>query len=460
VVAGDGTYDRGGAFQQARAGVVERLRARRDELVGVIFARVRDDAFGPVGAQDAEYVAGLRATVAAALEYVLAGIERGEEGAGQVPAVALEQARRAARLGVSLDTVLRRYVVGSALLGEFVMEEVDRGGRDGIPPTPPTPPAPPIQREALREALRVQASVLDRLLQAITIEYGDELARAGRSPEQRRAERVRRLLDGGAIEGSDLDYELGGWHLGVIAVGARAAQATRELAAGVNCRLLSVAQDEQSVWAWLGGIERSAFVALDLVISGAIFAEGPVSPSDAISAEGALPPPPPPPPPPGGVMLAIGEPARGLAGWRQTHRQAQAALTVALRRNGIPRNRTPPAQGVTFTRYADVALLAGVLKDEALAKALIDIYLSPLEDSRGSGPVLRETLRAYLAAERSVSSAAIALGVVRKTVESRLRTIEEKLGRTLHPCPAELEVALLLEDLSSAPQPPEISNIR
>jgi hypothetical protein len=36
---------------------------------------------------------------------------------------------------------------------------------------------------------------------------------------------------------------------------------------------------------------------------------------------------------------------------------------------------------------------------------------------------------------------------VRKTVESRLRTVEERLGRTLHPCSAELELVLLLEEL-------------
>jgi len=452
VVAADGTYDRGGAFQQARAGVVERLRARRGELVDAIFARMRGEEFDRAGEDDVEYLAGLRAAVVAALEYVLTGIERGETDGSPptppVPAVALEQARRAARVGVPLDTVLRRYVVGSALLGEFIMEEADRGERDWIPPTPP---APPIQREALREALRAQAAVLDRLLQAITIEYGDELERAGRSPEQRRAERVRRLLDGGAIEGSELDYELDAWHLGVIAVGARAEQAVRELAAGVDRRCLSVAQDKQSVWAWLGGRERFVVGEIERAVLAAITREEAGQGEEAGQSEQA-----------GqsrkqgqGVLFAIGEPAGGLAGWRLTHRQAQAALTVALRRNGISRNGTP-AQGVTFTRYADVALLAGVLKDEALAKALIEIYLSPLEDSRGSGPVLRQTLRAYLDAERSVSSAAIALGVVRKTVESRLHTIEERLGRTLHPCPAELEVALLLDELSSEPHSPEI----
>jgi DNA-binding PucR family transcriptional regulator len=156
-------------------------------------------------------------------------------------------------------------------------------------------------------------------------------------------------------------------------------------------------------------------------------------------------------PPPGGVILALGEPARGIEGWRLTHRQAQAALVVALRRGGRER--------MTLTRYADVALLASALKDEALARALIDIYLSPLEDSRNSGPMLRETLRAYLAAERSVSSTAAALGVVRKTVESRLRTAEEKIGRTLHPCPAELEVALLLDELSPVENPMKNSDM-
>ena len=136
-----------------------------------------------------------------------------------------------------------------------------------------------------------------------------------------------------------------------------------------------------------------------------------------------------------GVVLAFGEPARGLAGWRLTHQQAQAALVVALRR---PRR---------FTRYADVALLASALKDQALARALIDIYIAPLDDAHSRGPVLRQTLRAYLAAECGVSSAAIGLKVSRSTVESRLRTVEERLGRTLHPFPAELEVALALDEL-------------
>src|SRR5580698_7688800 len=112
-----------GSVEDARADVVRRLRARRAELLEAVFARVRDAAFAGAGEEDVEYLAGLRATVATAVEYLLHELERGEDRAGPVPAQALEQARRAARVGVSLDTVLRRYVVGSGLLGEFVMEE-------------------------------------------------------------------------------------------------------------------------------------------------------------------------------------------------------------------------------------------------------------------------------------------------------------------------------------------------
>lgn len=406
----------------ARTVVIARLRARRDELVQAIFERVSGDAFDRAGAHDAEYVAGLRAAVAAAVEYVLAGVEHGEAWVGPIPAVALEQARRAARIGVSVETVLRRYVVGHTLLGDLVMEEADRGERGSTAP---------IERGALRGVLSAQAAGLERLLAAIASAYADELRRTERPSEQRQAERVKRLLAGGTVEGSELGYELGGWHLGAIVVGAGARDAVHELAAGIDRRLLSVACEPERVWVWLGGRERWD---LERVIA-------------RVSAAAD------------GVIFALGEPARGIEGWRQTHRQAQAALLVALRRSesrGGRESIPPTREGFTFTRYADVALLATALKDELLARALIDIYIAPLEDPRGGDPVLCETLRAYLAAERSVSSTAAALHVVRKTVENRLRTVEEKLGRTLHPCPPEIEVALELDDLAPAPGPPEI----
>jgi len=417
----------------ARAGVVARLRTRRDELVREIFARVRAGALASSGDDDAEYVAGLRATVVAAVDYVLEGIERGEDDGSPptpIPAVASEQARRAARAGVPLETVLRRYLVGHTLFERFVMDEAANSEENGIPPTP---------REALQGALRAQAAVLDRLLERIAGEYGDELARMGRSPEQRRAEQVRGLLAGGAVEGhaidrAGLDYELEDrWHLGVIAVGEGAAHAVRGLAVSADRRLLSVAQGERTVWAWLGGRERFAVGEIERVVSGMVADDSGVASGDGGMIAGD------------GVVIALGEPSRGFAGWRLTHQQAQAALVVALRR----RKSWGGVEGVKVTRYADVALLASALKDELLARALLDVYIAPLEDSRGGGPVLLQTLRAYLASERNASSAAASLGVARNTVDNRLRTIEDQLGRPLHPCPAELEVALQLQELDA-----------
>jgi hypothetical protein len=447
-----------GAVEDLRAGVVGRLRARRREIEGAIFTRVRDTVADPVGDSDMEYVAGLRATVVAAVDYVLAGLERGQRLPG-VPREAVLQARRAARHGVGLEAVLRRYMVGQAVLSDYILQEANRvelagagigGSRgEGV--------------DGSRELLRVQAALADRMVAEVAREHVEELQRVGRSREHRRRERIRALLAGDSHAGEDragedrgdggedadghggegaqadgqaggggfdrvLGYDLGGEHLGVIARGEGAQEALRELAAGLDRQLLCVVQERGTVWAWLGGqralgmsdLER-AVAALGGRVPGRRRRRGDRDrdPSGAVA----------------GVCLAAGEPARGLTGWRLTHQQAQAALVVALQ---SPR---------TLTRYGDVALLASALKDERLARALVEIYLLPLEDGREGGQVLRETLRAYLAAERNVSSASAALGVVRKTVENRLRTIEERLGRTLHPCPAELEVALQLDDL-------------
>lgn len=104
-------------------------------------------------------------------------------------------------------------------------------------------------------------------------------------------------------------------------------------------------------------------------------------------------------------------------------------------------------QSPGLVRYTDVALLASALRDDTLAGSLEGLYLAPLAEERDGGAALRRTLRAYFMAGRNVSSAAAALGVSRQTVNSRLRAIEERIGRPLDACTAELETALRLRDL-------------
>ncbi|HSZ70745.1 MAG TPA: helix-turn-helix domain-containing protein [Solirubrobacteraceae bacterium] len=391
--------------------VARGLRERREEIEEGIFRRVREAVRDPVANANEEYVAGLRVAVAAAVDYGLSGIEGGV-GAGRatvpVPREAVAQAKLAARSGVSLDAVLQRYIVGHALLWDYVMEEADKAGPPG---------------GALREMSRAQSMLLERMTAVVSREYGRERERVGRSREQRLVEGVRALLAGesatdlpqGMGEGAgeeraiELVYQLGAEHLGVIARGAGAPGVLRELAGRLDRRLLCVEQSQGTVWAWLGG-QRTLRM------------------SDVRRALRSRESPP-------GVTLAIGEPARGLEGWRATHRQAQAALLVAMRRSAA------------LTCYADVALLAAALKDPTLARELVEIYVAPLSEERGATSVLADTLRGYLAAERNASSAAARLKIARSTLEKRLRIAEERLGRPLHPCPVELEIALQLDAL-------------
>lgn len=293
-----------------------------------------------------------------------------------------------------LDTVLRRYVAGHALLGEFILQEAAAGD--------PAPAA------SLRELLRTEAAALDHLIGAVAREYREEAEARAASSERRRAERVAKLLAGELADGDGLDYELGGWHVGAILAGAWPADAARGLARALDCRLLQVPHGGDVLWVWLGAGRELGEQHIAAILDN---------------------------PWPDGTRVACGEPGRGLSGWRLTHRQAAAALPVALR-GPDPR-----------VRYAEVGLLASVLRDEVHSASLRALYLAPLEAERDGGAILRRTLRAYLAAERNAATAAAALGVTRQTVNNRLRLAEERLGRTLAAYGAELEVALRLAEL-------------
>jgi len=380
------------SFERARAELSARLAERRPEIEEAVLTRILAVSDSNES-QDPEYVQGLRAASAVAVRYALAVIEGGEERPPKPPPVLFAQARLAARNGVGLDTVLRRYSAGYVIFSDFLVEEAERGG---------------LRAAELQRLMRSQA-VLDQLLAAIGEEYGREGAKRPATSEERRAERIERLLAGELLDTSGIPYDFEGNHLGLIASGPGAPEALRDLAAALDRRLLAINREDGALWAWLGS--RRPIDVEEL--------------GDYATATWTV-----------GVPLAIGEPGEGLAAWRLTHHQAKAALPIAL--------RSPEP----LTRYADVALLAAILKDDLLATSLRKLYLEPLEAERDGGEVARETLRAYFAAGCNVSSAAAALGVKRHTVTNRLRAIEEMLGRPLATCATGIEAALRLEQLN------------
>jgi PucR-like helix-turn-helix protein/diguanylate cyclase with GGDEF domain len=373
--------------------LADRLRERSDEIEQATLARVHAVS-DPAEVDDPEYTLGLREAVGAAIEYTIAAVEAVGRELAPVPGPLLAQARAAARNGVPLDTVLRRYSAGYTLLGDFIIGEAEAGSL--------------MAGAKLQDVLRIVAAIFDRLVAAVSDEYTREANRHPATPTERRDERVRKLLAGEPIDTTELGYEFDAHHVGVIAVGQGARGAIQDLAATLDRRLLSIHPDEITVWAWFGC--RYRFDPTEL--------ERPVSESL-----------------PSQVSLAIGEPGHGLAGWRLTHQQARAALPIALRRSRA------------LVHYADVALLASILQDDLLATSLRQLYLLPLERERDGGGIARKTLRAYFAAERNASSAAAALGVNRNTVASRLRAIEMLVDRPLVSCASELEAALWLDEL-------------
>lgn len=373
---------------RARSELRARLEAGHLEIEQGILARARAIA-DPAEVADPAYAEGLRAAVGAAIDYALDLLETGEELAP--PPLLLAQARLAARSGIGLDVVLRRCFAGYTLIGEHLDAQAERSDE---------------RDEALAGLLPGRAAVFDRLVAAVCKEHAEEEKRRLGSPERRRTESVRRLLAGERVGVADIPYDLDAHHLGLVAVGNSAADVMRTTAASLDCRLLLVRADEQTAWAWLGGRAR-------------------IHPQRVIDClrlgDGELP------------VFAVGEPGTGLAGWRLSHCQARAALSVALRTT----RRT--------VRYADVALLSSALRDDVLTDSLRKLYLEPIE--RDGGDVLCEALNAYFASERNISSAAAVLGISRNTLASRLRTVEAIIGDGIADRAPELEAALRLRSI-------------
>ena len=374
--------------------LASRLRARTPELEDGL-AELVNTISDPRDHVDPNYLDSLRyGTRTAFVEHAADVIELGERRAPGVPPTLLASARLAARSGVALDTVLRRYSAGNALISDILVEEAEHAG---------------VSPAALRRLLRRQAMLVDRWLQAVSEEYVREAKSRPTTTAEWRREYVKGLLAGRQPSGDvDLDYDLEGHHLGLMARGEGAHEMMRDLAKRLDCRLLVVGREEEPVWAcWLGGRRLLATEEALRVLG------------DTLS---------------GSLIVTVGEPGERLSGWRLSHRQAKAALSIAER------------QGQSIVRYADVALQASILRDDLITASLHQLYLEPLERARDGGKIARETLRAYFVAERNVSSTAAALGVDRRTVTNRIRAIEELLGRSLKSSATDLEIALRLAD--------------
>lgn len=388
---GRGTSSDPAALTRTRSAIGASLHARRPGLEQDALIKVRE---GSASRPNSEYAVSSRQAVAAALDCALEVLERGKPDVAPVPPALLLQARLSARAGVELGAVVSRYSAGHTLICNAIVAEFADGGHSSL--------------RSLQRFIGEQGALLERVLAAVTEEYGLEAARQ-RLPEHRQTRIVRALLDGGMVGTDELRYEFDAWHLGFVASGPKAKATLKALAKQLDRIPLLVDCGRHSVWGWFGGqhpidpglVQRSAL--------------------DLWPAEG---------------FLAIGEPAHGLSGWRLTHHQARALAPLAERAER------------KVLRYAGNAALASLFQDDLLLHSLRQLYLDPLQSDRNGGRDLRQTLNAYFAAGCSTSSAASALGVTRKTVSTRLKRVEKKIGRDLSSCSFEMEAALAVDQIS------------
>jgi hypothetical protein len=385
--------------EQTLGTVAAKLISETDELVDTMLSRMRDEAPGFDLYARPELAEGLRASCYGNVRVALQSLGGDREPPRNAPVEAMDEARATARADVGLEPLLHTYRIGHAVVLErffTLLEELDLASTQ--------------RHSATLIGSKYLFAYVDRVVGEISEEYAIERQRVLRSSIQRRVQLVRDVLAGASIDSPELGYRLEQEHLAVVAVGSTADASLRDLARRLERTLLTVAMTDDTVWAWLGSPRRSDRNDWQ----GLVWTRG----HDT-------------------TRYAVGEPSRGIAGFRESHEQALAASRVSAHL----------AQRVT--RYDDVALEAAMLSDVRAARRFVERELGPLTGRDPKATVLRDTLGAYLDWGLNAAAAAPALHVSDRTVAYRIRGIEELLGRSVLGRSSELAAAIRLHRVLS-----------
>ncbi len=390
------------------AGLTGRLAAVSADVLGVIEREI------PALRDDQRVGGMLDASVAENITTMLHALRHGIDTATiEAPTSAIEYARRLAQRGVSAEELVRAYRLGQARFTRLFVEELM--GQTG---------ADRIDGSTVVLGSEQISQYIDRVVGRVLAMYDQERARWLQNRSAVQATRVRSILDGDHVDidrmQTTLGYRLRQHHLGLVVWVDRAGtdwnplRAMAELVdrladvAGCCADPLFVPRDDTSAWAWLPTTTEQPPVAADL--------------AEAVAKDDAP------------VAVATGSPAKGVDGFRRTHRQAVAAQTVAL--------AAGPA-AARFTPFAQVAPIAMMCADLDSARAWVAETLGPLAGASERNEGLRETARVFLRTGGSYAASADALFLHRNSVQYRIRQAEELRGRPFTDARLDVELALL-----------------
>ncbi|NMO03423.1 hypothetical protein HH308_19595 [Gordonia sp. TBRC 11910] len=350
---------------------------------------------------DAEMVASLRSSVRSNV-HTGTILLRGDIGLADVviPDGAREYARALAQRGASVTALTRAYRLGQQM---FIDRTIDALARQTTRPA--------LLTAATHLLIELNFGYIDRISESVIDVYQAEREVWLSHRRTERAAVLERLLGAHApdlaMAEATIGYRLRRRHLGLVAwtdetraessrlAELEAVVATLADTANAIDEPLVWLRDTSTLWAWLP-------VPSDTTIAFGRF-------DDALAelAEG--------------IHVALGVPASGPAGFRDSHRDAVRAARVAS--TGEPKPR--------LTSYADTgvrtaALLAADLDE---ARRLVVSTLGDLAVDDPATAVLRDTLAVYYEENGSHLAAAARLHVHKNTVKYRITKAAELRGR-------------------------------
>lgn len=394
--------------------VSDPLRLVAEELqadASALWARVLDDLATalPELAADPRVRELLAATVQDTVLAALSVFSTGSPVAGvRSPAAGTELARRLAQQNVPISVMLRAYRLGQAAFQQELISRIAarRPSADEV-------------AAAARDLSSVTFSFVDAISEEVVAAYQAERDDWIRQRNAARLATVTSLLSSRTADDGDpgraLGYDLGGPHLGAVFwCGTDVDEAARlgrlertvpQVAAALGCTLrpLVVAPDASTLWVWF-----------------------PAAAAEVSTVAGALA---------RDTWAALGDPTRGVPGFRRTHQQAQQAQTIAT--------AADPAHRLRVTAPALLGPLALLAVDPGSAAPWVQSVLGELADDDEPHARTRETLWAYLSGGSSLAAAAAELHLHKNTIQYRIRRAEEARGRPLQDDRLDVEVALL-----------------
>ena len=397
------------------AETADRLHARLAEVSSIVFRSLEEqipDLRGDARLMEllGASVEGNVDTVLRALRYDIA-VERVE-----APTAALEYARRLAQQGMPVNALVRAYRLGQRRINELVFAEL----RAVDIPEP--------MRVAVLEAITATLfEYIDWMSQQVVAIYEDERERWLENQNSLRTLRVREVL--AAHKAIDVDaattsirYPLRWHHLGLVLwypeVGAdgdelaRLQRFLREVgeSAGADASPLFVAADRTCAWGWLP-YRAAAPKALAEVRQFALAQ-------------------------PGSPSVGIGTMSQGVEGFRQSHREAENARSVAV-------TAKRPEPTVISATDPGLSVIARLGDDVAGTRDWVATVLGDLATDHENDARLRDTLRVFLGCGASYKQAADELNLHFNSVKYRVGRAVARRGREIGADRLDVELALL-----------------